>query len=78
MLNFVSEYPRMLGEIYQWIARWHWLEFHNDAELYDAEQSIAQEAYYAATRRTPANARMDANTDMLLALARIERLHWTK
>jgi hypothetical protein len=78
MLNFVSEYPRMLGAFYQWIARWRWLEFHDDIETHDAEQTNAQEAQYAAYHRAATSARVDANTDMLLALARIERLQWTK
>jgi hypothetical protein len=78
MLNFVSEYPRMLGEFYQWIARWRWLEFRDGAASQDEEQTNAQAARYAAYHRAATNRRIDGNTDMLLALARTELIRWTK
>jgi hypothetical protein len=78
MLNFVSEYPRMLGSFYQWIARWRWLEFHDSTAQHDAEQANAQAARYAAYHKATTNTRVDGNTDMLLALAKIERMQWTK
>lgn len=77
-MNIAHEYPRLLGWLYQCAARWRWIDFHNDIEPGAVESTGAQEAYLVTRQRAISNARLDANTDLLLALARIERLQWTK